>query len=338
MLAVLDEFHKKLSDAMLSCMDKRIILYGYGYTGKFLRWYASYYHSIEMDYVITTDWSAGVSFDQEIFRPTLFNFDYKDTKDCVVWLALPYQGEAAEILEREGYRQDAIYDFYKIIYGDDIEWPDIETDVFHQRKTGIRGIQFLEYLEWKYDCNFVTRVNNTDFKDVNPDKGTSFVTNTQKEIFEIFDKIHYRPCAGDAVMDLGCGKCGAMLSLMDYGFPFVGGVEYETGLYEVAVDNLKKLGLYDDKNIELLHSDVMKLTEEFDKYNWFYMFSPFYDEVFEKCMENIVNSYRRINRKIRIVYANPHCYKLIEKTGIFRLVSQFTFTSRQRVVKVYETI
>jgi hypothetical protein len=338
MLEVLDDFRKKLSDTMISCMDKRIILYGYSYTGRFLRWYASYYHAIDVDFVITEDWSAGVSFDQEIFRPTFFNFNYKDTKNCVVWLAVPFEGEAAEYLKREGFRSDAIYDFYNIIYGDDIEWPNEEADVFHQRKTGLREIQFLEYLEWKYGCNFLTKVNNTEFKDVNPAKGTSYVTNTQKEIFEIFDKIHHRPDKNDAIVDLGCGKCGAMLSLLDYGFPFVGGVEYETGLYEVALDNMKKLGLDNNPNIEIIHADATKLKEELDKYNWFYMFSPFYDELFEACINNIIESIHRNNRKVRIVYANPHCHKLLEKTGAFRLVSQFTFTSRQRVVKVYESI
>lgn len=49
MLEVLDDFREKLSNVMVSCMDKRIILYGYGYTGKFLRWYASYYHALEVD-------------------------------------------------------------------------------------------------------------------------------------------------------------------------------------------------------------------------------------------------------------------------------------------------
>lgn len=270
MLSVLDDFRKKLSAVMVSCMDKRIILYGYGYTGQFLKWYAKYYHSIDVDYVVTTDWTSKGPFEQELFRPTFFGFDYKDSKSCVVWLAVPYQDEAIKALELGGFSQGVVYDFYKIIYGDDIEWPNIETDVFHQRKVGLRDIQFLEYLEWKYDCNFVTRVNSTDFKDIDPNKGAPFVTNTQKEIFEIFDKIHHRPCENDAIVDIGCGKCGAMLSLMDYGFPSVGGIEYETGLYDVAVDNLKKLGLYDDQNIELFHSDATKMTVELDKYNWFF--------------------------------------------------------------------
>ncbi len=35
MLSVLNDFRKILSETMVSCMDKRIILYGYGYTGQF---------------------------------------------------------------------------------------------------------------------------------------------------------------------------------------------------------------------------------------------------------------------------------------------------------------
>lgn len=46
MLKCLDAFRKILDDMMLEAMHKRIILYGYGYTGRFLKWYAQYYHSI----------------------------------------------------------------------------------------------------------------------------------------------------------------------------------------------------------------------------------------------------------------------------------------------------
>ena len=121
------------------------------------------------------------------------------------------------------------------MYGDDIDWPDIKTDVFNQRKTGRRDIQFLEYLEWKYDCNFVTRIETDSFSDVKEGQGAAFSANTQKELFEIMDNIHYRPNENDAIIDVGCGKGGAMLSFLDYGFKKVGGIEYETGLYDVIV-------------------------------------------------------------------------------------------------------
>lgn len=58
MLKCLDAFRKILDDMMLEAMHKRIILYGYGYTGRFLKWYAQYYHSINVDYIITQHFTS----------------------------------------------------------------------------------------------------------------------------------------------------------------------------------------------------------------------------------------------------------------------------------------
>ena len=53
MLEELKEFRDKLDDLMCSCMDKTIVIYGYGYSGRFVAWYADYYHSIKPKYLIT---------------------------------------------------------------------------------------------------------------------------------------------------------------------------------------------------------------------------------------------------------------------------------------------
>ena len=55
MLELFDEFRNALDNAMLCAMHSRIVLYGYGYTGKFLKWYADYYHSIKVDYIVSLD-------------------------------------------------------------------------------------------------------------------------------------------------------------------------------------------------------------------------------------------------------------------------------------------
>ena len=60
MLKVFEAFREKLDDVMLKTMGRRIVLYGYDRTGQFLEWYADYYHSIKIDFIITTDWSVGV--------------------------------------------------------------------------------------------------------------------------------------------------------------------------------------------------------------------------------------------------------------------------------------
>jgi len=96
MLNVLDEFRKKIDDIMLNCMNKRVAIYGYdSYTGRFLKWYADYYHGIKIDWLISEDMSVGRGYDLEIFRPSVFDFNYKDIKDAVIWLAQPLTEELA---------------------------------------------------------------------------------------------------------------------------------------------------------------------------------------------------------------------------------------------------
>ena len=71
MLRILEDFRKTLSNAMLPAMHRRVILYGYGYTGRFLKWYAEYYHNIKVDYIISCDMRTSQSYEEEIFRPSL---------------------------------------------------------------------------------------------------------------------------------------------------------------------------------------------------------------------------------------------------------------------------
>lgn len=53
MLHQLKEFRDRLDNIMLRCMNDRTTIYGYDtYTGRFLKWYAGYYHGIEADYLV----------------------------------------------------------------------------------------------------------------------------------------------------------------------------------------------------------------------------------------------------------------------------------------------
>ena len=90
MLKHLREFRKELDEIMLQCMHDRIAIYGYdSYTGRFLKWYAGYYHGIEVDWLISEDMSVGKGYDREVFRPSVFDFGYKDVKAATLWLAQP---------------------------------------------------------------------------------------------------------------------------------------------------------------------------------------------------------------------------------------------------------
>lgn len=338
MLKILDGFRETLDNLMLQAMHKRIVLYGYGYTGRFLRWYARYYHSIEVDYVITLDGSFGRPYDQELFQWQLFNFDYKDVSEAVVWIAEPVDETLCALLKEKGYIKNKTYfDFYEAIYGEDVNWGSESSDVFKRRKSGKKDIQFLEWLEWKYSCNFLQVIESKNFE-VAGEHGASFRTATQKELFPILDRCHCIPTADDAIFDYGCGKGGAMVSFFDYGFSRVGGVEYEPQIYEILVDNMKKLKLENEgKIVECIQGDGARVNEQLDKYNWFYFYQPFDDYIFRKCINAICESLRRCKRKAHIIHIVPLGHKCIEESGYFRLTNQFTIDTRQRVVNIYET-
>lgn len=329
MLTCFDIFRKKLDKIMVNAFGHRIILYGYGRTGRFLEWYADYYHSIKPDFIITSDWTNAMPYSLPYFRDSLFEFNYADVKNAIVWLALPGDKQAKEKCEKYSLE---CYDFAEIIYGDKLV--NEETDVgniFTKRKTGVHDVQFMEYLECFYGCNFVTSVG----KEHLTEGAHNYAISAQMEIFPILDKCHMVLSENDAIFDFGCGKGGAMLTFLDYGFTKVGGVEYSAQLYNEAIENFKKLRILGD--IEIIHNDAAKVKNELDEYNWFYFFDPFERQIFEPVISNICHSYQRKPRKINIICINPRYYDVIEKCGIFFMINQFCAATRQKVVNIYTT-
>ena len=207
MLKMFSEFRKIIDDVMIKCINKRIVLYGYGRTGQFLEWYAEYYHSIKIDYIVTEDWTSGnIPYNFPIFRESLFNFNFKDINDCIVWLAADDKDRSnSQLLEKHGFIEDKTYfNFRKLVYGENITNYKKNEGIFSP-KTGLRDVQFMEYIEYLYDCNFVAAVYSSDF--INSlESAHSYCITTQKEIFPILDKLHHHPTEKDAIFDFGCGK------------------------------------------------------------------------------------------------------------------------------------
>lgn len=328
MLKCLDEFREKLDDVMHKCMDKRIVLYGYGYSGKFVAWYAEYYHSIKVDYIITQDVSSAIPYEFELYRDSLFEFGYKDVKSATVWLCLPETDEIRDRLTAYGYvKYETYFDFGEMVYGEEYR--------AYVNSTG--DVQFMKWLECKYGCDFVARIDKEDFQTV-IDGMHPYVATTPKEIFPILDKCHCHPGPKDAIFDFGCGKGSAMVTFMDYGFQKVGGVEYETGIYNTMISNFEKLGMDVRSDcLQCINGDATQVKEALDGYNWFYFFDPFDEAVYTKTIENICESIKRKPRKAYIISILPRYHEFITDTGMFVLTNQFDIMSRQRVVDVFVT-
>ena len=325
MLQVLDEFRSKLDDVMHQCMDRRIVLYGYGYSGRFVSWYADYYHSLKPDYIITEEYSNAIPYELALFRNSLFDFDYKDVKDAVVWLCTAETDEIRERLTAHGYvKNQTWFDLNEIVYGKEYDRGAADTNV-----------QFMRYLEQKYGCDVVNPIAVDNFTNA-VDGMHPCVNLSPKELFPLLDRCHCIPQEGDAIFDFGCGKGAAMISFLDYGFQKVGGVEYADNVYEILVSNFRKVGIdSNSKAVTCIHGDAAMVQQELDEYNWFYFFDPFEKELFQKVIDNLCTSVERKPRKVRIINILPWFHKYIEDTGKFVLTNQFDILTRQRVVDVF---
>lgn len=317
MVEVLNEFYGILDSVMLKCMNRRIVLFGYGYGGRFVQWYAQWAHGITVDYIISKNMTSGQLYESEIFRPSLFSFEYKDVGACTVWICDNIKQDEKQILVSMGYTEDdKLFDVYHMVYGD---------------KNGYE-IQPMQFLEFKYGCDFVSAIESKNFT-VPCEHANSYRATTQKEVFSILDRCHCRPKTGDAFFDFGCGKGTALVAALDYGFEKVGGGEFQPDIFRTLHENRTKLRI--PESCMNIHEGDVSVFTKLDEYNWFYFFQPFDSYILlEKCLKNIRNSLERSPRKATCIFINPINEKLFLENG-FVLWNAFTVAMKQRVVKVY---
>lgn len=121
MFELLNPLRMKLDELMIGCFNDRIILYGYGFTGKFIKWYAQYYHGIEVDYIIWENMPSDIAYESDIYYQSLFFFDYKDVNNSVLWMAHPLTESRKKMLDQYGFCLGKnVIDFPGEIFGDDL--------------------------------------------------------------------------------------------------------------------------------------------------------------------------------------------------------------------------
>jgi len=130
-----------------------------------------------------------------------------------------------------------------------------------------------------------------------------------------FDKImaNFTIVPGDAIVDFGCGKGGALIYLSKYPFSKITGVEIAPDIVAIAKTNIMKLNL---KNVAIECCDVSDF-KQLEVYNYFYFFNPFPCVVMQDVINNIEASILEHPRKVTIIYLHPFCHDLIESGGIF---------------------
>jgi SAM-dependent methyltransferase len=124
-------------------------------------------------------------------------------------------------------------------------------------------------------------------------------------------------CHSDTVLDIGCGKGGAMLTMAKYPFARVDGVELSPQLAKIAEQNLGRLRV---PNAKVFCCDATTF-EDFDRYNYFYMYNPFLEVVMRPVLNNINASLTQYNRAATLIYKNPYFHDLVISAG-FRKVAE----------------
>jgi SAM-dependent methyltransferase len=119
----------------------------------------------------------------------------------------------------------------------------------------------------------------------------------------------------DEVLDIGCGKGGALISFAKYPFSRVDGVEISASLAQVARENIQKLKL---THATVHCCDASDFTS-LDSYTYFYMYNPFPHHVMASVLQNIRSSLRRRMRRLTLIYKNAVFHELLVDTGFSKI-------------------
>ena len=123
----------------------------------------------------------------------------------------------------------------------------------------------------------------------------------------------------DSIIDVGFGKGGALLSMADFPFGRIAGLELSPELYQIANENFLKSGI---SNIILLSADATRF-EHYADYNYIYLYNPFFGQVFDGFMQKLRQSLVSHPRKLTILYTHPTCHSMVVQYNIFKKVNEF---------------
>lgn len=295
----------KIMEVLPMLNGKKIIIWGYGKSGRFLEWFLKEKCRLTVDYII--DDSVSI-YGKPIDRS--FLLDYLDVNDIMILLALIDVENVKQILAKYGYIEDV--DFVDMI------------DRVYEGKQRL-DLSHWQYLEYRYGVDLQ--------KPEEECRGDSnnYMLISLSTIRHVVEQCGMTK--EDALFDFGAGKGGTLIGFYNLGILNLGGCELSRNIYNIWIDNFSKLGI-SQKNC--YNMDATMCTD-IDGYNYFYLFNSFKGETFQKVISNIETSYCRSPRKIRIIYVNTFCHKMVIANGIFRLEKQISSGQYIRLVNIYTT-
>lgn len=134
----------------------------------------------------------------------------------------------------------------------------------------------------------------------------------------------------DAVIDVGAGKGGTLLTFYGYSPRRIAGVELSPLLVEVAASNLRSLRA---RGVELYCCDAAEFRE-YGSFSYVYLFNPFPAGTMRQVMarlEGALDDHQYEN--VTLIYRNPVCHEEVVASGSFALIA--TYTHSWNPINVY---
>lgn len=131
---------------------------------------------------------------------------------------------------------------------------------------------------------------------------------------------HIGVSADDVFLDYGCGKGLVLRTASEYPYKCIKGIELSDKVYDIAMANKSKMKQGD--KIELTCCDARDYYD-IDDVTHFYFFNPFPRSVFKTVFDRILDSNRRNDREITVIYRYPLYEDLVITSEVFRVKQTF---------------
>ncbi|MBM3495407.1 MAG: class I SAM-dependent methyltransferase [Armatimonadetes bacterium] len=133
---------------------------------------------------------------------------------------------------------------------------------------------------------------------------------------------------GDAILDLGCGKGGALLTMAEFPFRHIAGLDMSREMLDVARGNLARVGA---ERVELIEGDASGF-DGYERFSHIYMYNPFPQSVMRSAVDRMEASLGRKPRPLTVIYKNPRFHEEIVRNGVFRPLRTFGHSGHPFVV------
>ncbi len=119
--------------------------------------------------------------------------------------------------------------------------------------------------------------------------------------------------AADSILDIGCGKGSAMRTMLKFPFARVDGLELSEPIAAVAARNFRKLKA---DRTRVFVGDASRFSG-YDAYNVVYLYNPFPVSVMSRVVDALIQSIRRAERELVVIYNNAVCGDVVVGGGVF---------------------